>query len=138
MAISHIKAVIPYEIHRVWDVVTAVDRYTWRSDLSRTEVRSDRQFIEYTQNGYPTTFTVTVSEPCRRWEFDLENSRMRGHWIGLFLPKGDETELEFTETVTAKSFLLRPLLKPYLKKQQARFVDDLEQALRQMEQAGQS
>lgn len=39
------------------------------------------------QCGGATKFTITVSEPCRRWEFDMENNNMNGHWIGIFTEK---------------------------------------------------
>ncbi len=129
MAISNIKACIPCEIHKVWAVVTAVEHYTWRSDLSRTERVNERQFIEYTKEGYPTTFTVTVIEPYKRWEFDMENSNMKGHWTGIFTAKGEETEIHFTECVTAKKIYMKPFVKLYLKKQQAQFVADLKKEL---------
>lgn len=44
MAVSNIKARIPCDIHRVWEVVTAVENYTWRSDLSKTEIISSIEF----------------------------------------------------------------------------------------------
>lgn len=89
MAISNIKVLIPGELHKVWELVLDTENYaTWRSDLSKTKVISDTQFIEYTKDGYPTTFTVTVIEPYKRWEFDMENSNMKGHWIGVLRIKG--------------------------------------------------
>lgn len=75
MATSNIKALIPSELRQVWDFVLDIENYTaWRSDLSKTEVISDEQFIEYTRDGYPTTFTVTLVEPYRRWEFSVKVS----------------------------------------------------------------
>ena len=126
MATSNIKAVIPSELRQVWDFVLDIENYAaWRSDLSKTEVISDKQFIEYTKDGYPTTFTVTVVDPYRRWEFDMENSNMKGHWTGIFTARGDETEIDFTEQVEAKKLLMKPFVKSYLKKQQAQFVADM-------------
>ncbi len=126
MATSNTKANIPCELHQVWDLVLDIENYAaWRSDLSKTEVISDKQFIEYTKDGYPTTFTVTLVEPYRRWEFDMENSNMKGHWIGIFTAKADETEIDFTECVEAKKLLMKPFVKSYLKKQQAQFVADI-------------
>jgi len=72
--------------------------------LSKTEIINDKQFIEYTKNGYATTFTVTVAEPYKRWEFDMENSNMKGHWIGVFIDKGNETQIDFTENVIPKKW----------------------------------
>lgn len=126
MAISNIKAVIPGELLKVWELVLDIENYgVWRSDLSKTEVLNDNQFIEYTKDGYPTTFTVTRVEPYRRWEFDMENSNMKGHWIGVFTDKGNGTEIDFTECVEAKKWLLKPFVKLYLRKQQAQFVADI-------------
>ena len=129
MAVSNIKTVLSADISKVWDVVTDVENYSWRSDLSRTELLEKKQFVEYTKEGYPTTFTITSSVPYERWEFDMENSNMKGHWVGIFKPKGEKTEIEFTENVTVKKIFLRPFIKRYLRKQQALFVSDLEKAL---------
>ena len=129
MAVSNIKAILQYDIHKVWEVTTTVEQYTWRSDLGRAEVLNEKQFVEYTTEGFATTFTITVTEPYKRWEFDMENENMTGHWTGLFTAKGESTEIDFTEEVTAKKFYMKPFLKPFLKKQQAHFVVDLEKAL---------
>ena len=129
MAVSNIKAILQYDIHKVWEVTTTVEQYTWRSDLGRTEILNEKQFVEYTKEGFTTTFTITVTEPYKRWEFDMENENMTGHWTGLFTAKGESTEIDFTEEVTAKKFYMKPFLKPFLKKQQAQFVADLEKAL---------
>ena len=130
MAVSNIKALIPGELQKVWDLVLDIENYgAWRSDLSKAEVISDKKFIEYTKDGYPTTFTVTLVEPYRRWEFDMENSNMTGHWTGIFTAKGDETEIDFMECVEAKKWPMKPFVKSYLKKHQAQFVADIRKAL---------
>lgn len=130
MAISNIKAMISGEIHKVWDMVLAVDKYgVWRSDLSKTEIINEKQFLEYTKEGYATTFSITAVERYKRWEFDMENSNMTGHWIGIFTAKGNETQIDFTENVTAKKWFMKPFVKIYLKKRQEQFVLDLKKAL---------
>ena len=132
MATSNIKAIIKCDIAKVWQTVLAVEKYQWRSDLSKTVVINERQFIEYTKKGYPTTFTVTSTELYKRWEFDMDNSNMKGHWIGIFTSKGEETEIEFTEHVTAKKFYLKPFVKFYLKNQQKHYMEDLKKTLLQV------
>lgn len=129
MVVSSIKEVINSNVKKVWDMVLDYENYTWRSDLSKTEVIDENQFVEYNKDGYPTTFTVTLTEPFKRWEFDMENTNMKGHWTGVFTEKGDSTEIEFTEYVEAKKFYLKPFIKLYLKKQQKQFVSDLKNAL---------
>ncbi len=126
MITSNIKVNIKSDIHKVWEIVLAVENYSqWRRDLSKAKMLNEKQFVEYTEDGYSTTFTVTATEPYRRWEFDMENSNIKGHWIGIFTPIGDETQIDFTEYVTVKKIIMKPFIKTYLKKQQKQFVDDL-------------
>ena len=130
MARTNIKAIIQSDIHNVWETVLAVKNYNkWRSDVSKTEIINEKKFIEYTKDGYSTTFTVTVIKPLNRWEFDMENSNMKGHWVGIFTSKDDKTEIDFTEQVIAKKFFMKPFVKSYLKKQQTQFVMDLKKIL---------
>ena len=130
MAKTNIKSIIQSDIHNVWETVLAVKNYNrWRSDVSKTEIINEKKFIEYTKDGYSTTFTVTVIKPLNRWEFDMENTNMKGHWVGIFTSKDDKTEIDFTEQVTAKKFFMKPFVKSYLKKQQAQFVMDLKRIL---------
>ena len=129
MAISRISAVFQGNLQMVWDIVTSLENYQWRSDLSRSEVVNENRFIEYTKDGYATTFTITASVPYERWEFDMENGNMKGHWTGVFKGKGGQTEIEFTEDVTAKKLIMKPFVKGYLKKQQKQYVSDLRKAL---------
>ena len=55
---------------------------------------------------------------------------IKGHWIGIFTQKGEKIEIDFTEDVTAKKVLMKPFVKAYLKKQQARYVKDLARKLK--------
>ncbi|MFC0309419.1 SRPBCC family protein [Gallibacterium trehalosifermentans] len=130
MAISSITSIIKKDIHKVWELILAVENYpAWRSDIRKTKIINDKQFIEYSKEGYATTFTITAQEPYKRWEFDMENSHIKGHWIGVFIAKGDETQIEFTENVIAKKWFIKPFVKFYLAKQQKHFVLDLKKAL---------
>lgn len=130
MITSDIKEIIRCDIQKVWETVTAVDKYNqWRSDLSRIEIIDDSRFIEYTKDGYSTIFTVTIEERCERWEFDMENSNMEGHWTGVFISRGNETVIQFTENISVKKWFMKPFAKSYLKKQQEQFISDLKRAL---------
>lgn len=132
MATATITVKLKSDITKVWDLVTSLDNYTWRSDLSKIVVLDDgKKFIEYTKDGYPTNFTVTVFEPLKRWEFDIENDNMLGHWIGVFSFKDGETTIDFSEDVTAKKRIMKPFVGTYLKKQQKVYVEDLKKALKQ-------
>lgn len=130
MAVVNIKATFQSNIHKTWDTITSLEEYAWRSDLGKIEVVDENHFVEYTKDGYTTNFTITGKEPYKRWEFDMENDNMKGHWIGIFTQKGEETEIDFTEDVTAKKVFMKPFVKAYLKRQQAQYVADLRKALR--------
>lgn len=132
MAVSSINATFQNDIKTVWDTVTSLEKYQWRSDISKIEILNEKQFVEYAKNGYATTFTITVCEKYKRWEFDIENGNMKGHWTGLFEENNGQTQIEFTEDVTPKKFILKLLVKPYLKKQQEQYVADLRKALQRI------
>lgn len=129
MAISNVKVLLRSDIKKVWDIVTSLEEYQWRSDLSKIEVLNEKQFIEYAKDGFATTFTITVCEQYKCWEFDMENDNIKGHWIGVFTDKNGQTEIDFTEDVTAKKFIMKPFVKAFLKKQQELYVSDLKKAL---------
>lgn len=130
MARANIKASFNCDLEKVWNMVTSLENYSWRSDLSKIEVLEDgKKFVEYTTDGYSTVFTVTLFEPLKRYGFDMDNENMHGHWVGLFSYGNGETTIDFTEDVTAKKVLLKPFVRTYLKKQQSAYVTDLKKAL---------
>ena len=84
MVKATIRASIDQDIQKIWQIVTNLQDYSWRSDLSKIEVINERQFIEYTKSGYPTTFTIIDKEPFTLYSFTMENTNMRGRWQGKF------------------------------------------------------
>lgn len=129
MVTSTLQTTLPYPSEQVWQVVTDLTDTAWRSDIARVERTGPGAFVEYTPAGVATRFTVTAQEPCRRWEFRLENSSLRGRWVGEFAPQGGGTRLRFTEEVQPKRWWMGPFAKGYLKGQQARYAGDLRRAL---------
>lgn len=135
MTTSNTKVMIPCDIHKVWETISAVEDYpAWRSDVGKTDVTDKKHFTEYSKDGYATAYTVTAAEPYRQWELELENDNIKGHWTGVFTSKGDETELDITESVSAKKLTTRPVghsvfEQTYLKREQAQFVKDLKKLL---------
>ena len=51
MAVSEAKAVFSASVQEVWGIVTSLENYQWRSDLSRIEVLNEKQFVEYTKEA---------------------------------------------------------------------------------------
>lgn len=129
MVTSTLQTTLLYPPEQVWQVVTDLTDTAWRSDIARVEATGPDAFVEYTPAGVATRFTVTAQEPCRRWAFRLENSSLRGRWVGEFAPQGGGTRLRFTEEVQPKRWWMGPFVKGYLKGQQARYAGDLRRAL---------
>lgn len=129
MANINIKALFPYDIQKVWNIVTSLENTNWRSDLDKVEITGEKQFVEYAKGGYATSFTITAEEKLKRWEFDMENENMTGHWTGIFSQKNGQTEIDFTEDVTVKKPIMKLFIKSYLKKQQQTYIKDLRKAL---------
>ena len=129
MDVSTIKAVFTANIQDICNIVTSLENYQWRSDLSRIEILNEKQFVKYTKDGFPTTFTITAAELYKRWEFDVENCNMRGHWSGIFCEIDGRTEIVFTENVTAKKWFMKPFVKAFLRKQQEQYIEDLKKVL---------
>ena len=77
----------------------------------------------------PVETMVEVKEAYKRWEFDMENENMTGHWTGIFLQKNGQTEIDFTEEVTVKKPIMKLFIKSYLKKQQETYIKDLRKVL---------
>lgn len=130
MATANMKAEFETDITKIWEIVTSCTEYAWRSDLSKIEVvEVGKKFIEYTKEGYPTEFTITVFEPCKRYEFDMNNNNMQGYWCGVFSEKNGIVTIDFTEEVYAKKLVMKPFVGMYLKKQQAAYLADLKKVL---------
>ena len=130
MTKANIKATFKSDIFKVWEVVTNNKEYGWRSDLSKIEVRDNGNvFIEYSKGGFETTFTITRKDKAQRYEFDMKNKNMRGHWTGIFKKSAVGTEIDFTEEVTVNNPVMKLFAGMYLKKQQKQYIEDLKKAL---------
>lgn len=127
---SNIKKQFSCDKNKLWDIITDNSNYKWRTDLLKIEITDETHFIEYTTNNFPTYFTVTAKEKLKEYKFDLENTNLKGKWIGIFkeLPNGN-LELDFTEEIEVKNFIMKLLAKPYLKSQQKKYMKDLEKEL---------
>ncbi len=127
---SNMKKEFNCDKEKIWNIITDNSNYSWRSDLSKIEIVDNQHFIEYAKNNYPTYFTITSKKKLKEYKFDMENTNIKGKWTGLFkvLSNGN-VELNFTEEIETNSFIMKLLAKPYLKRQQKRYMKDLEKEL---------
>lgn len=126
---STVTAQFPCDCKTVWDIVTDNKNYEWRSDLSKIEMIDENRFDEYTKTGFVTHFRITEKEPYREYRFDIENQNMSGRWSGMFESRDGGTQITFTEEVRVKNPIMNLFVKGYLRKQQAKYIADLREAI---------
>ncbi|EFG23493.1 hypothetical protein HMPREF0873_00125 [Veillonella sp. 3_1_44] len=129
MAVSNLKATLICPIEIVWDTVTNLNDYSWRSDLKDVRIIDEHSFIEITKDGIETYFKITECIKYQSWIFEIENKNIKGTWVGKFYAEGDKTILDFTENIVSKKSILKPFISLYLKRQQKIYFRDLKAKL---------
>ena len=125
MAISNIKVTLLCPVEIVWDTVTNLNNFSWRSDLKDVKIIDEHNFIEISKNGIETYFRITECIKYQSWIFEIDNKNIKGFWLGKFYSKGDKTILDFTENVVSKKVIFKPFISLYLKRQQKIYFRDL-------------
>lgn len=125
MAISNIKVTLLCPVEIVWDTVTNLNNFSWRSDLKDVKIIDEHNFIEISKNGIETYFRITECIKYQSWIFEIDNKNIKGFWLGKFYSKGDKTILDFTENVVSKKVIFKPFISFYLKRQQKIYFRDL-------------
>ena len=125
MAISNIKVTLLCPVEIVWDTVTNLNNFSWRSDLKDVKIIDEHNFIEISKNGIETYFRITECIKYRSWIFEIDNKNIKEFWLGKFYSKGDKTILDFTENVVSKKVIFKPFISFYLKRQQKIYFRDL-------------
>ena len=129
MAVANIKVTLNCPIEKVWDKVTDLRDFGWRSDIKDIKIIDDKNFVEITKDGIETNFKVIECPKHQCWSFEIENANIKGTWIGKFYSNGDKTTLDFTENIISKKFILKPFVGLYLRNQQKLYFKDLKEAL---------
>lgn len=125
MATSNMKVTILCPIEIVWDTVTNLNDFSWRSDLKAVKIIDEHNFIEIAKNGIETYFRIIECIKYQSWIFEIDNKNIKGTWIGKFYSKSDKTILDFTENVVSKKIIFKPFISLYLKRQQRIYFKDL-------------
>ena len=113
----------------MWNKVTDLNDFVWRSDLKNIRIVDDNKFVEISKDGIETYFEVTECIQNQCWSFEIENQNIKGTWVGKFYSHGDKTSLDFTENIASKKLIFKPFIGSYLKKQQKLYFRDLKKAL---------
>lgn len=127
---SSIKKELNYSIERIWKIVTDNTQYTWRSNVLKIEIVDDQHFIEYSKNNFPTYFTITKKEEGKEYSFAIENENIKGKWVGRFTTlESKKVLINFIEEIEVNGFIMKLFAKTYIRKQQKRYIKDLEKIL---------
>ena len=129
MAVANIKVTLNCPIEKVWDKVTDLRDFGWRSDIKDIKIIDDKNFVEITKDWIETNFKVIECTKHQCWSFEIENANIKGTWIGKFYSNGDKTTLDFTENIISKKFILKPFVGLYLRNQQKLYFKDLKESL---------
>ena len=79
-----------------------------------------QELMEHADTGYP------YDGAKEHYVLDIDNSELTTKVIWKDI---GQTEIDFTEEVTAKKFFIKPFVKSFLKKQQELYVSDLRKVL---------
>ena len=129
MAIANIKVTLLCPIEEVWNKITNLHDFSWRSDLQNVKIIDENNFVEISKNGIETHFEVTDFLKYKCWAFKIENENIVGTWVGKFYSHGNKTTLDFTEDIVSKNFTFKPFIGSYIRKQQRRYFKDLKKEL---------
>lgn len=129
MVVANIKVTLNCPIEKVWDKVTDLSDFGWRSDIKGIKIIDDNKFVEITKDGIETNFKFVECTKHQCWSFEIENANIKGTWIGKFYSNGDKTTLDFTENIIFKKFIFKPFVGLYLRKQQKLYFKDLKNEL---------
>lgn len=114
-------------LSELYNIICDFAKYPeWRSDLSGVEIIGDSNFIEIDKSGIRTEFQVSKKDTNKILEFNMCNDNLTGYWVGKFEYNDNITKIVFIEKIEVKNLIMKIFAKKFLKKQQIRFMRDLE------------
>ncbi|WP_041139379.1 hypothetical protein [Beduini massiliensis] len=135
---SEMKATLPYNVEKIWAIITNNLDSAWRSDLSHIEIIDETHFIEHTKDGFSTEFEITDKVDCQFYAFKMSNKNFQGKWSGKLIKISEnETKVIFLEQITFKNKIMELIshLGMNLKKIQEQYFKDLQKALASQEES---
>ena len=98
---------LPYTPSQIWQVVTDLTNWQWRSDLSDCTITGEHGFIETPKKGKPVRFRITRLEQPHIWEFHMDSPTLTGTWQGTFESnENGGCRVKFIEDVTLRNKLI--------------------------------
>lgn len=98
---------LPYTPQQVWQVVTDLTNWQWRSDLAECQIVDEHRFIEIPKKGKAIRFCTTRLEQPHIWEFHMDSPTLTGTWQGTFESnENGGCRVKFIEDVTLRNKLI--------------------------------
>ena len=124
------RAELPCPVERVWQVVTDLEQWEWRSDLGRLLAAPDgRTFVEYDWDDRPAYCRITAFAPCYWYALDVVSEETVGRWEAFFTRKGRGTKLELSIEVRGKNVVADLRVLAELRRRQRKYIEDLRMEL---------
>lgn len=82
MAIANIKVILLCPIEKIWNKITDLNDFVWRSDFRNIRIIDENKFVEISKDGIETYFEVTECIQNQYWSFEIENQNIKGTWVG--------------------------------------------------------
>lgn len=122
---------LPYTPLQIWQVVTDLTNWQWRSDLAECQIVDEYRFIETPKKGKPLSFHITRLEESHIWEFHMDSPALTGTWQGIFEPKEDGgCRVRFIEEMNLRNKLIPNwIVKRFLTIYQTQYFRDLQAEL---------
>lgn len=78
MAIANIKVILLCPIEKIWNKITDLNDFVWRSDFKNIRIIDENKFVEISKDGIETYFEVTECIQNQCWSFEIENQNIKG------------------------------------------------------------
>ena len=82
MAIANIKVILLCPIEKIWNKITDLNDFVWRSDFRNIRIIDENKFVEISKDGIETYFEVTECIQNQCLSFEIENQNIKGTWVG--------------------------------------------------------
>jgi hypothetical protein len=120
------SATVVGSIELVWKILTDTKEVSWRSDLTRCDVKDEAHWTEFGNGKTPTEVSVLQKQAPTFYVLTLANYNLAST-RSFELSKIDEntTLLKISEFAEVKNQVMAPVAQTFMKQMQKRLLDDL-------------
>lgn len=123
----HLEAILYFEesLSCIFRNLTDSTNLIWRSDVKEVKVIDDTHFIEYSNQDYPTFFTIVKKTKNKKYELEFVNNDLEGMICYQIQKKDDKSSLSVSLDVTFMNAKSTFLAKRKFKRRWKTHIEDL-------------